>query len=65
MNDESGAPRMRAAEMKRALVDAGVDVSDCFERADLEVKYAAMRRGERRGVDAGDGGRREGFRIDA
>jgi len=43
VNDESGAPRMRAAEMKRALVDAGVDVSDCFERADLEVKYAAMK----------------------
>ena len=36
--------------MKRALVDAGVDVSDCFERADLEAKYVLFSEAQNNGT---------------
>ena len=34
--------RVPVGDLKRALVNAGVDTSDCFERADLERKYALL-----------------------
>ena len=49
MGDDT-TPRLRAQEMKRALVDAGVDVSDCFERADLEAKYVLLSEAQKNGT---------------
>ena len=37
-----GGDRVSAGDMKRALVNAGVDTSSCFERADLEEKFALL-----------------------
>ena len=37
-----GGDRVSVGDMKRALVNAGVDTSSCFERADLEAKFALL-----------------------
>ena len=44
--------------MKRALVNAGVDTSSCFERADLEAKFALLTDAQKAntGTDAGSSG---------
>ena len=44
--------------MKRALVNAGVDTSSCFERADLEAKFALLTDAQKAntGTDAGSPG---------
>ena len=38
----SKGDRVSIGDMKQALVAAGVDTSSCFERSDLEGKYALL-----------------------
>jgi len=40
-SSSSSASSFSARELKRALTDAGIDTSDCFEKADLQAKYNA------------------------
>ena len=40
-SSSASASSFSARELKRALTDAGIDTSDCFEKADLQAKYNA------------------------
>lgn len=52
---KGGSGKVPIKDMKAALVAAGWDTSDCFERADLEQKFALLSP-EQQGVTAAAGG---------
>lgn len=50
-----GGDRVSVGDMKRALVNAGVDTSSCFERADLEAKFALLTDAQKANTSANAG----------
>ena len=50
----SKGDRVSVGDMKRALQNAGVDTSTCFERSDLEQKFVLLSDSEKKNVSDGE-----------